>query len=185
MSFIKSIQHTNNVHELFFEGTQIRVAQFSDLHWDNPKCKQDYLKECFDYCLKNEIPIILNGDTFCVMQGKRDRRGSKQDVRAEHNTYNYFNSIVDTAVDWFKPYAHLIKVVGYGNHETNILKRQETDVIKRFVDGLNAEMGTDIQVGGYGGWVIYSFRRKGSSSSAAYRIKYFHGDAVPLIVIFK
>ena len=165
-----------NVHLLKKEFEKTKILLISDIHWDNPKCKRDLLKSHLDEALKINADILLNGDTFCLMQGAYDPRKNKNDIRPEHNKANYLDAVVDTAIKWFKPYAHLIKVVGYGNHETNILKRQETDVIKRFVDGLNAEMGTDIQVGGYGGWVLYSFRRKGSSSSAAYRIKYFHGS---------
>jgi len=165
-----------NVHLLKREFEKTKILLISDIHWDNPKCKRDLLKSHLDEALKINADILLNGDTFCLMQGAYDPRKNKNDIRPEHNKANYLDAVVDTAIEWFKPYAHLIKVVGYGNHETNILKRQETDVIKRFVDGLNAEMGTDIQVGGYGGWVLYSFRRKNSTSSAAYRIKYFHGS---------
>jgi hypothetical protein len=39
----------------------------------------------------------------------------------------------------------LIKVVGYGNHETNILKRAETEVIDRFVFGLNSKNYTSVE----------------------------------------
>ena len=64
------------------------------------------------------------------MQGAYDPRKNKNDIRPEHNKANYLDAVVNDAVQWFSPYAHLIKVVGYGNHETNILKRQETDVIE-------------------------------------------------------
>jgi hypothetical protein len=74
----------------------------------------------------------------------------------------------------FRPYAKNIKVVGYGNHETNILKRQETDVIDRFVFGLNTKNDTKVEVGGYGGWIVYTFVEGGAKTS--YRIKYFHGS---------
>ena len=36
------------------------------------------------------------------------------------------DSIVETAVEWFSPYAHLITVVGYGNHECY---REDTEVL--------------------------------------------------------
>jgi hypothetical protein len=39
----------------------------SDLHWDNPKCDREKLKADLDYCLKNSIPIAINGDFFCLM----------------------------------------------------------------------------------------------------------------------
>ena len=109
------------------------------------------------------------------MQGAYDPRKNKNDIRPEHNKANYLDAVVNDAVQWFSPYAHLIKVVGYGNHETNILKRQETDVIERFVYGLNSTNETNIEVGGYGGWIVYSFHRT-KTTKINYRIKYFHGS---------
>lgn len=149
-----------------------QIATLSDLHWDNPKCDRDLLKKHLDLCLKNDYRIHLNGDTFCLMQGKYDPRKSKSSIRPEHNVNNYLDAVVEDAANWFKPYAHLIDVVGYGNHETNIIKRMETDPLQRFVDALNGVSETDHKVftGGYGGWYILSFGR------ASYKIKYFHGS---------
>jgi hypothetical protein len=107
------------------------------------------------------------------MQGAYDPRKSKSDIRPEHNSANYFDAIINTAVDWFTPYAHLIKLVAYGNHETTILKRQETDIIERFVTLLNYKTGSDIQVGGYGGWVRIQFND--GSTTQSFKIKYLHG----------
>lgn len=166
----------NNVHIFKCPTNEVKkVLLLSDLHWDNPKCDRDLLKKHLDLALKGGNDILLNGDTFCLMQGAYDPRKSKSDIRPEHNVNNYLDAVVNDAIEWFKPYAHLIKVVGYGNHETNIIKRQETDVIQRFVFGLNRECGTSIQAGGYGGWVIYQFERANKIRSA-FKIKYFHGS---------
>lgn len=151
---------------------QVKIATLSDLHWDNPKSSRDLLKSHLDLCLKNNYRIHLNGDTFCLMQGKYDPRKSKSSIRPEHNVNNYLDAVVEDAANWFKPYAHLIDVVGYGNHETNIIKRMETDPLQRFVDALNGISDTEHKVytGGYGGWYCIGFRGK------VYRIKYFHGS---------
>jgi hypothetical protein len=63
--------------------------------------------------------------------------------------------------------------VGYGNHETAIIKHNEIDLIQRFVGGINMVNNTHIQTGGYGGWIVYTFNRGGTKAS--YRIKYMHG----------
>jgi hypothetical protein len=106
--------------------------------------------------------ILLNGDTFCCMMGKYDPRRSKDGIRPEHNKANYLDAIVNDAIEWFSPYAHNIKVVGYGNHETAILKNLETDLIDRFVFGLNSKNDTKVEVGGYGGWIVYTFVEGGA-----------------------
>ena len=164
----------NNVHKFSHDWTPKKVLLISDIHWDNPKCKRDLLKRHLDQAVEQDADILFNGDTFCLMQGAYDPRKSKNDIRPEHNKANYLDAVVNDAIEWFSPYAKNIKVVGYGNHETNILKRQETDVIDRFVFGLNAKNNTQVEVGGYGGWIVYTFDRAGHKH--AYRIKYFHGS---------
>jgi hypothetical protein len=151
------------------------VLLISDIHWDNPHCNRELLKKHLDQALEINADILFNGDTFCLMQGAYDPRKSKNDIRPEHNKTNYLDAVVNDAIEWFSPYAHLIKVVGYGNHETNILKRAETDVIDRFVFGLNSKNNTSVEVGGYGGWIVYQFQRGLNAGMAAYKIKYMHG----------
>ena len=171
------IKHEKNIHELRVDGSSFRMGMFSYIHWDNPKCDWNLLKHDLDFCLKNEIPIMFNGDTFCLMQGAYDPRKMKGDIRPEHNNARYFDSIVETAVDFFLPYANLMTVVGYGNHETSIIKRQETDVIQRFVTLLNYKAGSNVMTGGYGGWLIVNQLLKAKSNiTQATKIKYFHGS---------
>jgi len=171
------IRHSKNVHELLLEGSEVRIAMLSDLHWDNPHADRDMIKRHLDYCVKENIPVMINGDMFCLMQGRGDNRRNKSDIRPEHNNAMYLDSIVNTAVEWFMPYAHIIKLIGYGNHETAIIKFQETDILQRFVDNLNFRAQSNIQVGGYGGWlVVKQAFSPGSTTSFTTKIKYFHGS---------
>jgi hypothetical protein len=164
----------NNVHKFVVPFENKKVLLLSDLHWDNPKCDRVLLKKHLDLALAGGNDVHLNGDTFCLMQGAYDPRKSKSDIRPEHNVNNYLDAVVNDAIEWFKPYAHIIKVVGYGNHESNIVRRQETDVIQRFVFGLNRECNTEIQAGGYGGWIVYHFL-DGKVIRKSFKIKYMHG----------
>jgi hypothetical protein len=165
-----------NVHIIRNTFAPKKVLLISDAHWDNPKCDRDLLRDHLEKAKEIGADVLLNGDTFCLMQGAYDPRKNKSDIRPEHNKANYLDAVVNDAVKWFSPYAHLIKVVGYGNHETNILKRQETDVIERFVYGLNSTNDTNVEVGGYGGWIIYNFAREKSNGKVSFNIKYFHGS---------
>lgn len=173
---MRLIRHSKNVHELELKGKQVRLAVLSDLHWDNPKCNRELLKEHLDYCLENNIAVMVNGDFFCLMQGKGDRRGSKSDIRPEHNNSKYLDSIVETAVEWFSPYASILTVLGYGNHETAIIKYQETDILQRFVDLLNYKNNSNVMTGGYGGWVMIRQVYSGRTKIVSYKLKYFHGS---------
>lgn len=170
---MKLIKHGRNVHELQIEHTN-QIAMLSDLHWDNPKCDQELLKKHLDYCKENSIPVMINGDMFCLMQGRGDNRRNKNDIRPEHNNARYLDSIVETAVEWFTPYADILTVIGYGNHETGIIKWQETDILQRFVDLLNLKCHSNVQTGGYGGWLVVKLIKH--TKAFPFKIKYFHGS---------
>lgn len=169
-------QNHRNSHTIVLDKNQkhTKILLISDVHWDNPKCDRELLKRHLNQAMQEDCPIILNGDTFCLMQGRGDKRGSKSDVLPEHNNSKYLDSIVETAVDWWEPYAKNIAVIGYGNHECSVIKWQETDILQRFVSRLNERCKTSISLGGYGGWVIVRFDVNGKVQN--YRIKYFHGS---------
>lgn len=165
----------SNVHTIVKPFEQTKILLISDLHWDNPHCDRELLREHLEEAKKGGHDILINGDLFCAMQGKYDGRRSKSDIRPEHNSSRYLDLLVSTAAEWFAPYAKNIRVIGYGNHETSILRHCETDLIERLVTLLNANHGGQIDVGGYGGWVNYQFFQN-RIFRAAYKIKYYHGS---------
>jgi hypothetical protein len=173
---MKLIELSNNIHKLTVNKSKFKIALLSDLHWDNPKTDRKLLKKHLDYCLAKNIPVHINGDMFCLMQGRGDKRGNKSDIRPEHNNARYLDSVIQTAVEWFKPYKAILTVVGYGNHETAIIKYQETDVLQRFVDLFNLTHSANIYSGGYGGWMIYELKPYQKSGGMSFKHKYFHGS---------
>jgi Icc-related predicted phosphoesterase len=168
-------QESRNVHVLSFKDTKsTKIALLSDLHWDNPKCNLEILTKHLEYCKKHLIPVHINGDLFCLMQGRGDNRRSKSDIRPEHNNARYLDSVINTAIEYFEPYKDILTVIGYGNHEKTIIKYQETDILQRFVDLFNHKTGSNIYTGGYGGWMIYKLQHNGANVSFLH--KYFHGS---------
>ena len=143
-----------------------------DHHWDNPKCERELLKSHLDECLAKNASIIMPGDTFCLMQGAYDPRKNKSDIRPEHNHANYLDRVINTAVEWYAPYRNNIHCLGQGNHESSILKRQETNVLERFCE----RSGIDVEMG-YQGWVIYRVFTEGIASlRAVYKVYFNHGS---------
>ena len=168
---------SKNIARINLVGKHIQLALLSDLHWDNPKCDRNLLKKHLDYCLEHDIKVMLNGDTFCLMQGKFDPRRSKKDIRPEHNKPNYLDAVIEDAVEWFSPYASILTVIGYGNHETGIIKNVETDPLQRFVDLLNYKCNSNVITGGYGGWIVLNINESEKSTrKTSIKIKYFHGS---------
>ena len=92
----------------------------SDRHWDNPHSDRKLQKKHLEQAKERNAKILDFGDLFCVMQGKYDRRASKSNVRPEHQKDNYLDAVVNTAVDWFSPYADLFAMISEGNHESAI-----------------------------------------------------------------
>lgn len=167
-------QPASNVHVRAFTGRTAELLLLSDLHWDNPHCDRDLLLRHLKQARAKNARILLNGDTFCAMQGAYDPRKNKDAIRPEHNVSNYLDALVNTAADWFAPWVDLIDFVGYGNHETSILKRQETDLCARFVERLNTKHGGKVQLGGYGGYYVAKMH-DGQKVYSSYRLKYMHG----------
>jgi UDP-2,3-diacylglucosamine pyrophosphatase LpxH len=167
---IKHVYHRRSGWEQWYLLT-------ADHHWDNPKCKRDLLKKHFDQAKERNAGIFLFGDTFCAMQGKYDPRASKADIRPEHNKPNYLDALVNTAADWYAPYAENIILVTVGNHESSILKRQETDLIERFVHTLNLKGNPEQPVckGGYSGYVRFAFEGEAGSERSSKKLWYHHG----------
>lgn len=133
------------------------VLLSSDRHHDNPKCRQDLELRHLEEAKARNAPVIDCGDLFCAMQGKYDKRSSKDAVRPEHQNGRYLDSLVDTAAEFYGPYAKQFVVIGQGNHETGIRKNHEISLTDRLVDRLNRDYGGNVAVGGYSGWVRFQF----------------------------
>ena len=152
--------------------TSFNVFCSPDHHWDNPKCERDLLKQHLDEAKAANAAILLPGDTFCFMQGKYDPRRNKADIRPEHNKSNYIDAVISDAANFYKPYRENIVAIGRGNHESAILKSLETDVLERFA----GELGGDVPVLGYHGWVVFQVHDHTGVRRWVYKIYFNHGS---------
>lgn len=155
----------------------VKLIPLSDVHFDSKKCDRNLLKKHLQTAVKEDAYIWLNGDWFDVMGCSRDPRSAKGDIRPEYDVVNYLDAVIDDSVKFLKPYADRILFVANGNHETNILKRQETDVLDRMVYKLNKETGSNIARMGYAGWIKVNIMRPNDSSKnmASINIHFHHG----------
>ena len=173
MIAIKKIK-TNKRNESFL------FSLISDAHIDNKHSDRALLKKHLDEAVKKNAIILINGDTLDVMQGKKDPRSSKSDLREELKGSNYLDRVVDYAFEFLKPYAKHIGIIAKGNHETSINNHLETDLLKRLVDKLNKETGSNIVLGGYKNWYLVHLQM----GNFAYKYKIFmhhgYGGAAPV-----
>lgn len=147
----------------------------SDRHWDNPHSDQEMQRRHLEEMCSRNAYCIDNGDGFCAMQGKYDKRSSKSDLREEHKTGSYLDSLVKTYSDFFQPYANRIILKGKGNHEDSIKQRHETDLMERAIGIMNSK-GATIVSGGFGGFIKFSFFCENPSGPANYRDVVLHYD---------
>lgn len=131
----------------------------SDRHWDNPHSDREMMVSHLNEAAERGAGVIENGDLFCAMQGKYDKRADKSSVRKEHQFGDYLDRLVETCNDWWSPWRDLLILCGEGNHEESIKNRHETDLTQRFCALMNASGGKVIN-GGYGGFIKFSFKQK-------------------------
>ena len=149
------------------------VLLSSDRHHDNPKSDNAMELRHLKQAKERNAVIFDGGDLFCAMQGKYDPRGTKKDVKPEHMKGDYLDALVKTAAKFYGPYAKNFAQISPGNHETNIQKRHETNLTERLVTMLNDRHGSNINVGGYTGWVKFQILLHGQVHTT--NMWYHHG----------
>lgn len=182
-----STAHTDFTAERFGDCIRVNVPctrrkdwSFSclvsfDRHWDNPFSDWSLQKKHLDEVIERRGCWFDGGDLFCAMQGKYDKRASKECVRPEHQNGSYLDSLVNTAGKWFAPYAARCVFMQHGNHEASIHKRHETDLTERLIGVLN-EKGGSILRGNFTNITLFRFNYvPGSAGSSVVSVCSDHG----------
>jgi len=66
-------------------------------------------------------------------------------------------------------------MLSHGNHETAILKNNETDILQRSIDLINREEDTGIKRMGYAGFVRFKFRHQSGGKIRTKNLFFHHG----------
>lgn len=160
--------HSDKVEDEFWLLVQ------ADEHTDNFKTDLTLLKEHHDLAKQRNAPIVKVGDIFCAMQGKWDPRSDQNQLRPELRGNHYLDLLVDFHEKFYGPYAENIALACYGNHETSISKRHQTDLLQRLVDRLR-QLGSQCLTGGYAGFIRIQFvMGKSQIAPSASRDLYYH-----------
>lgn len=150
----------------------------SDEHYDSKHCDRKLLKHMLDKAADRDAPIFFNGDWFDVMQGKGDRRASRDEIDADYaNTDAYFDAVLERSYEFLKPYREFIVGIGFGNHEASVRRYYGTDMSQRLVYRLNKINGRNpIVCLGYTGYILYGVKNKRRSNRlGVINIRYHHG----------
>lgn len=152
----------------------------SDAHHDNAHCNQRLELLHLMMAEERNAGILDAGDLFCAMQGKWDRRSDLSQCRPEHQEGRYLDSLVDTAADFYEPFADRWILMAPGNHESAILKRHETDLTDRLVQRLRLKNAPHLHRGRYSGFVRFRAMLNGSSRQLTLYYHHGHGGGGPM-----
>ena len=139
----------------------------SDVHHDSIHCDINLEKKHLDQAVERNAMIFDFGDTFDVMQVRKDPRRYPDDLHPKYLKGEYYDAVVHDLVNFYKPYKDNFILFAKGNHETSVLKHAQTDLTGRLAFGVGC-LDSD-----YGGWVRFIF--KDGKRSDITTMRYMHG----------
>jgi len=146
-----------------------RILVTSDVHFDSIHCNRDEFFKDLDFAIEHEAKILIVGDFFDAMQGRFDPRRDMSKVREEYRFEDYYDKLVEDAIQKLKPFAPYILMISDGNHEASVLKNANTDLIGRLTSGLSTKK-SPVYRGSYGGIIMFD------DAGVKIPAKYFHGS---------
>lgn len=155
--------------------SEFRIFVCSDQHRDSAFSNHDLEQYHMDWAASINAPMVFYGDLFCAMQARFDPRSSKSETPDELKRGHYFDELVKYNHSFYKKYRKNIVVIGKGNHETSVENRHETDLCGRLVELLNAPGDSNVQLGGYYGWVQIKLQFPGKTKWITKNLWYHHG----------
>jgi hypothetical protein len=138
----------------------------SDVHFDSKYCDKTLLKKHLDQAIEKNAKIIIGGDFFDCMQTRNDKRGNKADN--DYYLTTYFNEILEHVYEFLEPYKDSIIQLGYGNHETSIIKHSEIDLTKFLAFKLN------VIATGYSGFIIFKLAGANNNGGGISKMMFYH-----------
>ncbi len=185
MALYKGRELWRNVHEVEIPDVRkkdnpLDLFLCSDVHMESKKCDLDLFIKHLDEAKRKGALIAIIGDLFDLMEGRYDPRSNKGVLNEEivklsvDNSIPYLSAVVEWAFRILEPYAENICLIGKGNHETNIEKRAEFDLINALVHRLNMVSNTQVFRGGYSGYLKFKMPKTGTPW-LSYLVKYHHG----------
>lgn len=155
----------------------------SDRHRDSIHCDREREKRHLQKAVERDALIFDAGDLLDVMQGKRDPRQSKSEIRPEDVNTAYLDTVLNNTFADLAPFAGRWALMGKGNHETKVLDVHGVDLTNTLAYKMRTEAGGITHAGGYGGWVWFQFVIQ-TTVRQSVRMKYFHGSGTSTMMTF-
>lgn len=158
------------------QHTVEHTLHISDVHYDSSHCDREMLKRHLDQIKACDGHVFIYGDWFDVMGCHQDPRSKAQDIRPEYiqRGSEYLNLIVEDSLEFLRPYAKNIAFISEGNHETEIRKRRDIDILGWMTSRLR-DMGSPVIRGHYSGWNGFRFFKDKGVDRRLILTHYHHG----------
>jgi len=142
-----------------------RIMLVGDLHLDSAYCDRAALKYTLDQAVEHDAPIVILGDVFDAMQSKGDRRANKAALMERyHGRDDYLNAMLEDAESFLAPYAKHVWIMLHGNHDADMTKYHEVDLLRLLAVTLNRS-GASIATPGYQTHVALKLSHSTSTTS--------------------
>ncbi|WP_462250419.1 metallophosphoesterase [Ekhidna sp.] len=170
------VVHKPNVHSVKIKmnaSRRYKLGLFSDIHFDSQYCHREMFARHLSEC----DGAIIIGDLFDVMGCFRDPRSKPENIRPEYirKDKGYLDTVIEDCAKFLEPYKEKILLIGKGNHETEIQRRHDTDILDRLAFLLRMDGGSQVQTGGYSGFVRLVFNV--SNTQRFSNLIYYHHGA--------
>lgn len=152
-------------------GDEQGVFLLSDPHVGSDTFDESRLRADLQSALRRGDRIVVNGDVFDLIL-PADRKRYRPS--AVHRRLRGRDDLVNAAVEWaeelFAPAAHLLDMVGVGNHEDAAEQHHSVDPVRMLLRRL-ALPGHVASHGGYCGFLKYRWEGRGRPHT----VFYWHG----------
>jgi len=149
------------------------VCLMSDIHFDSPKHDEKLFYKHMRLAEEREALVLIAGDFFDSMQTTHDPRRSPEELMAKYKVSHYLDAIIIDAATYLSQFK-VQYILCLGNHETTVLKNNNTNVIDRLAHDINLMGGTAVNAG-YSGWIKFLFAR-GAGGRKSYDLYWHHGS---------
>lgn len=157
------------------------VTLLSDLHIGSPLTDEALITADLNSALVRHDRILINGDIFDAILTADTKRFRPNAVAPWlHGVNDILGMALDRAESLLVPYAHLIDMIGLGNHEASLEKYHSLEPCSILVKRLQTRTKHSIFYGGYTGFVRYRLARTKQQEAkhragSSLTIFYWHG----------
>lgn len=145
----------------------------SDIHFDSVKCDLALLDKHLSAAAETKSPVLIGGDLFDVMQSHDDPRRSLEELQSEYKHDSYLDLVVLDAANFLSKF-NVPYIIGMGNHEAAVLRKNNTNLTERLVYALNTSGGEAYSMG-YWGFIRLMFQYEKGDERCSRTLYWHHG----------